>query len=166
MTGGQSQVFVAHAYVYPPLCFELMVRLRAQSCKHQAFNPRHPPECVADGPFRKGLPSKWSVKVISPMPSQGGCRGWHGGLNPPVLRYRKCTPKWYHIFVLFGAHVVPECSQMEPQMCPELVGKGFRTRSLGKRCNIKSVHAWQCFTHIQPSGRNVIFTIFARNVIL
>ena len=51
-----------------------MVRLRAQSCKHQAFNSRRPPECPADGPFQKGLPSKWGVKVISPMPSRGG--GW------------------------------------------------------------------------------------------
>ena len=68
-------IYMGIDMAYPPLCFELMVRLRAQSCKHQAFNPRRPPECPADGPFKKGLLSKWGIKVISPMPSRGGVEG-------------------------------------------------------------------------------------------
>ena len=66
-----------------------MVRLRAQSCKHQAFNPRRPPECPADGPFKRGLPSKWWVKVISPMPSRGGGSRVPWYTEPPCFEVPK-----------------------------------------------------------------------------
>ena len=64
-----------------------MVRLRAKSRKQEAFNWRRPPECSANGSFKRGLPSNFWVKVLSPMPSQGGDPLW--GIEPPCLEVPK-----------------------------------------------------------------------------
>ena len=107
-----------------------MVRLRAQSCKHQAFNPRRPPECPADGPFKKGLPSKWWVTVISPMPSQGG--GWKvpWRIEPPCLQIQKMDTKTVpHICGIWGpcgARMMPNGSTN----VSETGGKGFLDKIL------------------------------------
>ena len=107
-----------------------MVRLRAQSCKHQAFNSRRPPECPADGPFKNGLLSKWGIKVISPMPSRGGGWGCYGGLNPPCFEVQKMDTE---MVLHFGAIWCPCGARMIPNGATnvsETRGKGFLDKIL------------------------------------
>ena len=108
---GRAEKKQKKKHTYPPLCFELMVRLRAQSCKHQAFNSGGPPECPADGPFKKGLLSKWGIKVISPMPSRGGGGRGPWRTEPPCLEVQKMDTEMVpHIGAIWcpcGARMIP-----------------------------------------------------------